>query len=198
MISDSRDSRFDLVALFSAIVYVYSTSAVVSGRPSCHLALGLSLKVYADASGAASTVASSASMRVLSGDGCISDENTDAWYCASALVSARNGLMCASVAPHSGVSVPPAAGWRRAVVAAAAGAAVGAAAGAVVGWAAAGAVVGAAAGGVVGLGGAAVGAVGAAGAQAWSRAALPATTLRRSRERRDSMTSPTLQMVGSE
>src|SRR5215207_2034505 len=129
-------------------------------------------------------------MRVLSGSGCISAENTVAWYCASALVSARNGLTCASVAPHKGVSVPPVAAGL------AAGAVVGAAAGAAVGAAAAaGAVVGAAAGAVVGLAGAAVGAVGAAGAQAWSRAALPPRTVSLSRRRRDSMTSPALQKV---
>src|SRR5438552_4828630 len=120
----------------------------------------------------------------------MSCEKTVAKYWNCWLVTAWYGFTCASVAPHSGVSVPP-------VAAVCAGAAVGLLAGAVVAaGAAAGAVVGAAAGaagGVVGLaagtavGGGLVGADGAVGAHAWSKAAVPERSDSRRSWRRTSM-----------
>src|SRR5207247_7240669 len=122
----------------------------------------------------------------------MSAENTDAKYWNCALVTARNGFTCASVAPHSGVSVPPvAAGFiKGATVGWAAGAVVGLATAAAVG--AAAAVVGCAAGAVVGFGaaGAAVGAGGAGCAHAWSRAAAPPRTVSRRSWRRENIWRP--------
>src|SRR3954454_19148361 len=98
--SDSRDTRLDLVALLSAIVYVHATSSVVSGWPSCQRARGSSLNVYELASAAGATVASSGSILVLSGAASRSCEKTVAKYCACHGLTAWKGLTLVRDAPQ--------------------------------------------------------------------------------------------------